>query len=76
MIRLDLIDAMLITQSRLRALPPPHDWRCFYTVSELTRALGSTVSHQSAIVMFHLGWRRTVRKINGITQRVWFPPTT
>jgi hypothetical protein len=74
MIRRDLIKAMLDTQSRLRTLPPPHDWRCFYTAHELTGTLGTPVSLHTACVMRHLGWRRTVRKINGITQRVWFPP--
>lgn len=72
--RRNLIGVMLDTQARLRTLPPPHDWRCFYTVNELTHSLGRPISLHTANVMRHLGWTRTVRKINGKTQRVWFPP--
>ena len=70
----NLITAMLDTQTRLRTLPPPDDWRCFYTVSEITPALGHRLCLHTANVMRHLGWVRTVRKIYGTTQRVWFPP--
>lgn len=70
----NLINTMLDTQNRLRTLPPPHDWRCFYTVNELTPTLGRRLCLHTAAVMLHLGWTRTVRKINGATKRVWFPP--
>lgn len=72
--RRNLIDDMLITQQRLTPLPPPHDYRGFYTVSQLAGQLAQTICTRKADVLRNLGWTRTVRKINGVTQRVWFPP--
>lgn len=57
-------------------LPPAHDDRGFYTASQMAEIFGRPPRWTDGTALHLLGWTRTVRKVKGITQRVWFPPDT
>ena len=58
----------------LNKLPPPLDERGFYTADLMAQVIGRPPRWTDGSSLQLLGWKRTVRKVNGITKRVWFPP--
>jgi len=57
-------------------LPPPHDHRGFYTASQMVQIIGRPPRWTDGTALHVLGWTRTVRKVNDVTCKVWFPPVT
>lgn len=55
-------------------LPAPFDRRGFFTSAQMTQIIGRSPNHADGLPLHLLNWTRSVRKINGVTQRVWFPP--
>ena len=55
-------------------LPAPHDHRGFFTATQMAQIIGRPPRWADGTALQLLHWNRAVRKINGITQRVWFPP--
>lgn len=55
-------------------LPTPHDHRGFFTAAQMAQIIGRPPRWTDGTALHLLNWTRTVRKINGVTQRVWFPP--
>jgi hypothetical protein len=55
-------------------LPPTYDHRGFFTAQQMAQIIGRPPRWTYGTALHLLNWRRTVRKINGVTQRVWFPP--
>lgn len=55
-------------------LPAPFDHRGFFTAAQMAQIIGRPPRHADGVPLHLLNWTRTVRKINGITKRVWFPP--
>jgi len=53
---------------------PPHDRRGFYTAAQMAQIIGRPPRWTDGNALHLLNWTRTVRRVNGITQRVWFPP--
>lgn len=60
----------------LRHVPKPYDRRGFFTATQMAKIIGRPPRWTDGTALHLLGWTRTVRRVNGITQRVWFPPTT
>lgn len=58
----------------LVVLPAPFDARGFYTASQLAKLIGRPPRWTDGTPLHLLHWTRTVRRVHGITQRVWFPP--
>jgi hypothetical protein len=55
-------------------LPAPFDHRGFFTATQMAQIIGRPLRWADGTPLQLLGWTRTVRKINGVTKRVWFPP--
>ena len=56
------------------SLPATHDQRGFFTATQMAQIIGRPPRWTDGTALHLLSWTRTVRKINGVTQRVWFPP--
>ena len=56
-------------------LPAPHDKRGFFTAAQMAKIIGRPPRWTDGTALHLLHWTRSVRKINGTTQRVWFPPS-
>lgn len=74
--RKTLIEHMLLMKLTIANNPAlaPHDRRGFYTAAQMTQIIGRPPRWTDGAALQLLGWHRTVRKINGATQRVWLPP--
>jgi hypothetical protein len=57
-------------------LPHPHDRRGFFTTAQMAQIIGRPPRWTDGSALHLLGWTRTVRRVCGVTQRVWFPPTS
>ena len=55
-------------------LPAPFDQRGFFTAAQMAQIIGRPPRWTDGTALHLLHWIRTIRKINGVTQRVWFPP--
>jgi hypothetical protein len=56
-------------------LPDTYDQRGFFTAAQMALIIGRPPRWTDGTALQLMRWTRSVRKINGITQRVWFPPT-
>jgi hypothetical protein len=63
-----------LTLASVDPLPAPHDHRGFFTAAQMAQIIGRPPRWTDGTALHLLSWTRTVRKINGTTQRVWFPP--
>lgn len=55
-------------------LTPSFDARGFYTAPLMAQIIGRPPRWTDGTALHLLGWTRSVRRVNGITKRVWFPP--
>jgi hypothetical protein len=55
-------------------LPAPFDSRGFFTAAQMAQIIGRPPRWTDGTALHLLNWTRTVRKLHGVTQRVWFPP--
>lgn len=69
-----LIKQMWCLAHAHKLLPPPHDWRGFFTAAQMVKIIGRRPTWTDGSALHLLGWTRSVRKVHGTTQRVWFPP--
>lgn len=71
-----LIQRLHRIHARCAALPPTFDARGFFTAPQVALLIGRrtrpTWADSTALQLLH--WRPSVRRVAGITQRVWFPP--
>lgn len=72
--RTTLIEDMQRLSTHMGSLPHPYDRRGFYTATQMAQIIGRPPRWTDGTALHLLNWRRTVRKIKGTTQRVWFPP--
>lgn len=63
-----------LTIASVDPLPAPHDKRGFFTAAQMAQIIGRPPRWTDGTALHLLRWTRTVRKIKGKTQRVWFPP--
>ena len=63
-----------LTIAAVNPLPDPHDHRGFFTAAQMAQIIGRPPRWADGTALHLLHWTRTVRKVNGTTQRVWFPP--
>lgn len=56
-------------------LPAAYDHRGFFTATQMAQIIGRPPRWTDGTALQLMRWTRSVRKINGVTQRVWFPPT-
>jgi hypothetical protein len=64
------------TLASANPLPAPFDHRGFFTAAQMAQIIGRPPRWTDGTALHLLGWTRTVRKIKGITKRVWLPPRT
>jgi len=55
-------------------LPAPFDARGFFTAAQMAKLIGRPPRWTDGTPLQLLHWKPTVRRVHGITQRVWFPP--
>lgn len=74
--RITLIKCMLRLERAHKRLPKPFDHRGFFTAQQMAKIIGRPrcPAWIDGRALRLLGWTRTVNRINGVTQRVWFPP--
>ena len=58
----------------LRAVPKPYDQRGFFTAAQMAQIIGRPPRWTDGTALQLLHWTPTVRRVNGVSQRVWFPP--
>jgi len=63
-----------LTIERSGELPATYDHRGFFTAAQMAQIIGRPPRWTDCTALHVLRWKRSVRRINGITKRVWFPP--
>ena len=72
--RTTLIQHMHRLRGAIQHLPAPFDSRGFFTAAQMSEIIGRPPRWTDGTALHLLDWTRTVRRVHGITKRVWFPP--